>query len=1060
MACNGYELQFHNVFGTTLNDNNDNNFIMKKLSNIFFSMPAMGFFIVLFAASIAVATFIENDFGTSASKAVIYNAVWFNILLLVLGLNLIANIIRFKMWKLKKLPIFLFHVSFILILLGSAITRFISYEGTMHIREGAISSTMLSDQAYVEIDILDNGNKFKQSQAVLLSVLSQKSYGESMSVNNKKFKFNSVNYIPNAREIIKETNAEGQPYIILVSSQDVIGRQTYYFKYNESKQIGDYIINFSDDEIDNAINIRLEGNKLFVNPPDTITTVSMSGAKGDTLLSNNWSDFSSGSLYKIKDLNIVLSDFYKNGIIDYSTYEGGDVVMMDALVIEAVSGSESKTITLRGGKGYKGEPSKFKLNGADLLISYGSKDISLPFEIKLLDFQLDRYPGSKSPSSYASEVMLIDNEKGINRQQRIFMNNVLNHRGFRFFQSSYDGDEKGTILSVNHDFWGTAITYIGYFLMTLGMVLALFFKSTRFVKLGKVINGSGKTVIVIAALFVVSPQIYAQHSTAFFNADELPIVEKQHADDFGRLMVQANDGRLKPINTVSSELVRKITGGKSSFFGMNSDQVFLGMMSSPLYWQQAPMIKVKHDRIKEILGIEGKYASYLDFIDIEKGTYRLSDVVNTAYSKKPAKRGTFEKDLIAVDERLNVVYMIFTGSFLKILPDPYSPMAAWYSPQSHLHGLDEVDSSFIASVIPSYLSSLKNNNIELSNQLLKGISDYQKKFGASIMPIQSKIDLEIRYNKMNIFNRLGSFYGLLGLIMIVLSFIEIFKSYKLVNVILKVMLALVIIGFLMQTAGLAMRWYISGHAPWSNGYESMIYIAWVSVFAGLIFARKSNMTLAATTVLASIILMVAHLNWMNPEITNLVPVLKSYWLTIHVSVITASYGFLALSMLLGFINLILMILRKSSNLQKMNKNIAELTAISEQSITVGLYMLTIGTFLGGVWANESWGRYWGWDPKETWALVSVLVYAFVLHMRFIPGLRGMFAINFASVIAYFSILMTYFGVNYYLSGLHSYASGDPMPIPTFVYYSIVTIILVAIVAYFNEQKFLAKKDTK
>ena len=199
--------------------------------------------------------------------------------------------------------------------------------------------------------------------------------------------------------------------------------------------------------------------------------------------------------------------------------------------------------------------------------------------------------------------------------------------------------------------------------------------------------------------------------------------------------------------------------------------------------------------------------------------------------------------------------------------------------------------------------------------------------------------------------------------------------------------------------------------------------------------------------------MVAHLSWMDPEVTNLVPVLKSYWLTIHVSIITASYGFLALSMLLGFINLLLMILKSKNNVKMINLRIKELTIINERSITIGLYMLTIGTFLGGVWANESWGRYWGWDPKETWALVSVLLYAFILHMRFIPGLKGNYAFNFASLIGYFSILMTYFGVNYYLSGLHSYAAGDPVPVPDFVFYALGIIAILAIWAFVKERKF-------
>jgi len=1034
---------------------------MKKVSNILFSMPTMGFLMLVFATSIAVATFIENDFGTVASKAVVYNTTWFNVLLFLLAANLVANIIKFKMWKPKKLAVFTFHAAFIIILLGSVITRFIGYEGTMHIREGDTSSTMLSDKAFVDIKIVDNGEEVTESDDILISLLNQESYGETVKINDKKFEFNSIRYIPNAREVITETDGDGDPYIILVTSQGMSGRQTYYFKYNESKQVGSYLVNFGSTEIDNAINIKIDNGQLAVNPPDTIITLAMSGAQGDTLLKNEWYNFSTGFLYRIQDLNLVLTNFYENGTIAYETYGGKDLNMMDALVLEAVSGDDKKTVTIRGGKGYKGASTHFELNGADIYLTYGSKDIRLPFSIKVLDFQLDRYPGSNSPSSYASEVMLIDDEKGINKQYRIFMNNVLNHRGFRLFQSSYDTDEKGTILSVNHDYWGTVFTYIGYFLMSLGMILALFVGKTRFSKLGETIKKSNSvtktlTAILLSAGVFLSAQSFAQHTNSNFNADDIPVIEKQHADEFGRLMIQSEGGRLKPVNTLSSEVVRKLTGGKSGMFGMNSDQMFLGMMSSPMYWQTAPIIKIKHDEIKKLLGVDGKYASYLDFIDMQEGTYKLGDVVNTAYKKKPSKRGTFDKDLITIDERMNVAYMIFTGSFMRLLPDPNDPMHEWYSPQSHIHGLAKADSSFLATVFPSYLKSLQDNNMTLANQLLEGMSDYQKKFGAAIMPPQSKVDLEIRYNKMNIFNRLGSLYGLLGLLMIILSFVAIFKESRIVNIILKVLMWLVILGFLLQTAGLAMRWYISGHAPWSDGYESMIYISWVVMLAGIAFARKSSMTLAATTILASIILMVAHLSWMNPEITNLVPVLKSYWLTIHVSVITASYGFLALSMLLGFINLILMVLRKESNLKSMNDNILELSSISEQAMTVGLYMLTIGTFLGGVWANESWGRYWGWDPKETWALVSVLIYAFVLHMRFIPGLRGKFSFNFASVIAYFSILMTYFGVNYYLAGLHSYASGDPMPIPTFVYYSVATIVLVAIFAYLNEQKFLAK----
>jgi cytochrome c-type biogenesis protein CcsB len=263
-------------------------------------------------------------------------------------------------------------------------------------------------------------------------------------------------------------------------------------------------------------------------------------------------------------------------------------------------------------------------------------------------------------------------------------------------------------------------------------------------------------------------------------------------------------------------------------------------------------------------------------------------------------------------------------------------------------------------------------------------------------------------------------------------------------------MGILILSFLAQTFGLGLRWYISGHAPWSDGYESMIYISWATILAGFIFSKNSPITLAATSILTALILFVAHLSWLDPQISNLVPVLKSYWLTIHVSLITGSYGFLGLGALLGFLNLILFILRKEND-KFISLTIRELTYVSEMTLIVGLILLTMGNFLGGVWANESWGRYWGWDPKESWALVTIIVYTFVLHMRFIPNLKSIYAFNIASLLAYSSVIMTYFGVNFYLSGLHSYAKGDPVPVPDFVFYSIGIIFLIIALAYRNRE---------
>ena len=292
-----------------------------------------------------------------------------------------------------------------------------------------------------------------------------------------------------------------------------------------------------------------------------------------------------------------------------------------------------------------------------------------------------------------------------------------------------------------------------------------------------------------------------------------------------------------------------------------------------------------------------------------------------------------------------------------------------------------------------------------------------------------------------------------GTLMFVFLIFQIFYNNKVLNYFISASKYVIFILFILQTLGLIARGFISGHAPWSDAYESMIYVAWATVGIGLAFGRKSDLTIASTSFVASMILMIAHWNWMDPEIANLVPVLDSYWLMIHVSVIVGSYGPFTLGMILGIVSLFLILITNKKNKKKIDLNLKELTIINELALTVGLIMLTIGNFLGGQWANESWGRYWGWDPKETWALISIMIYAFVLHMRLIPGLRGKWAFNLMSIIAFASIVMTYFGVNFYLTGLHSYASGDKVITPNFVYYSAVFVFILGFASYFKHKKY-------
>jgi cytochrome c-type biogenesis protein CcsB len=445
----------------------------------------------------------------------------------------------------------------------------------------------------------------------------------------------------------------------------------------------------------------------------------------------------------------------------------------------------------------------------------------------------------------------------------------------------------------------------------------------------------------------------------------------------------------------------------------------------------------------------------VSFFDAQ-GNYKIASQLEQAY--RVAVPNQFQKDFIELDRRVNLLYSALEGKILRVFPIPGDANNKWVSyPELNEAPFQGNDSLYVQNVLPLYFQSLRlakqSGNYKQSDELLESLKGFQKRFGSEVIPSEDKIKTEILYNKYDIFKKLFSWYLYVGTLFFVFLIIQIFYNKRFIRVLNTFFTGGIVFLFGLHTAGLIARWFISGHAPWSDAYESMIYVAWATMLFGLLFGRKSKLTIAATSFVTAMILMIAHWNWMDPAIANLQPVLDSYWLMIHVAVIVGSYGPFALSMIIGIVSLVLMRLTTAKNQDKLKCNVKELTIVNELSLTVGLIMLTIGNFLGGMWANESWGRYWGWDPKETWALISIMVYAFVLHMRLIPGMRGRWLFNLMSVVAFASILMTYFGVNFYLSGLHSYASGDKVITPDFVYYSIGFISLLGLISYFPAKKY-------
>jgi len=681
----------------------------------------------------------------------------------------------------------------------------------------------------------------------------------------------------------------------------------------------------------------------------------------------------------------------------------------------------------------------------NILIIDDKHHIKLPFFIELKDFKLTRYPGSRSPSEFNSDVVVINKNDKSSFSTNISMNNTLTYQGYKFFQTSFDKDEKGTILSVNND-PGVEITYIGYFLLFVGLILNLFSKQSRFQILIHKLKKMPISAILLPLIFLLQTPSYANSKYVNEYMDDHKNKSLGLSNAFGNLIIQDPVGRMKPVDTQNREILSKLTG-RETWNGMTANQVVLGMFSRPDMWKKVNIIKIKTAKLRKKLGINEnqKLAKFTDFFN-EKGNYKLSEQVEIANKLVPSRRGTYERDLIQVDERLNIVFMSYRGVLLTIFPLPQNIQKKWVDFKM-MFAL--VDNSEVKRATSRLLDVAYNRNYDKGFPYIEKIKEFQNKFGKEITPSQNKVKIELLYNKIDLFFNISLVYLLFGLLLIIYSISLILLNKEVNKNILITLSTISLVFFLIHTSGIALRWYIGGYTPISNTYETMIYIAYSSVITSIVFFRKSLITLGASFMMAGIFIFGAYLGEVDPQITSLVPVLKSYWLSIHVSVITASYGFLGVGAVLGWITLILYSLRNKKRFY-IDDHIKSISYINEIALILGLILLIIGNFLGAIWANESWGRYWGWDPKETWAYISILVYAVVLHLRLLKSFYTTYLFTVLSVISFASILMTYFGVNFYLAGMHSYASGDPVPIPEWVYILSGIVLFFIAISYKNK----------
>lgn len=1045
----------------------------KLLKQFFFSTRLMGVLFIVFGIAMGIGTFVESKYSTETARIWIYNTRWFEAIMVFFVINFIGNMFRYKLFAWKKWPVLLLHLSWIFIILGAFITRYISYEGVMPIREGNTERVFYSDKTYLTalVDGEIEGRPLRKTieRDIIVTPEALKSdLPWKDDYNSQPFTVSYIDFIENAKEGLV-LNENGTQYLKVVEAGDG-QRHEHYLENGTIASIHNVLFALNK-KTDGAINIFTTDSTYQILSPFNGSFMRMADQFQGTAPKDSLQEFQLRSLYNMAGMQFVIPELVVKGsygVVEVPENEA-DKNTQSALVVEVSSNGETIQKKILGGKGPTNFSNKFSVGGLDFSMAYGSKTYELPFGITLKDFIAEKYPGTEAGyASFMSKVTLQDDRP---YDYDIFMNNILDHEGYRFFQSGFDPDEKGTILSVNHDRWGTLITYLGYFLLYIGLMGIMFFGKTRFKDLGVALNklqakkAKLTTILILATVLNSTAQQHTaddnhEHSGGYMPTQaqidsiiEATIVSKEHAEAFGKLVIQDQAGRMKPINTFSSELLRKLSL-KDKFNKMNSDQVFISMMLNAPAWYNTEFIAIDkkglNDSLRHVLNLpEGQeYMKATDFFD-KNGEYKLKPFIREATATNILNK--FQQDIKDANMRLSVLNQALSGNIIKIFPLLNDENNKWISAVEYRGGQHKVSDSlyanFVKNGLPYYLvslrSAIKTRDYTEADKLLAAFKKNQQNHGAEVLPSETKINIEVIYNKLSIFNIICIGYVIAGALLFFVLIFQIFKDRKIWKALSYSLQGTIIILFLWHTAGLILRWYISGHAPWTDAYESMLYVAWATIGMGMLFLKKNTMTLAAAAFVCSMLLFFAHQNWVDPAIDNLVPVLDSYWLMIHVAVIVGSYGPLTVGMILGVVSLLLMIFTTKKNKKRMELNLKELTIINELVLTTGLVMLTIGNFLGGQWANESWGRYWGWDPKETWALISIMVYAFVLHMRLIPGLRGKWTFNFLSVIAYFSIMMTYFGVNYYLVGLHSYGqSGAAAITPDYVWHIVLAAFIL------------------
>ena len=625
------------------------------------------------------------------------------------------------------------------------------------------------------------------------------------------------------------------------------------------------------------------------------------------------------------------------------------------------------------------------------------KTKELGFEVSLKNFNVVNYPGTDAPMDYVT--MLTANTQEI----KVSMNNIGSFNGYRFIQSGYDSDMQGTTLGVYHDPWGIGITYTGYALLFISLIATIASKKTRMRHLyRKALSLQGAKAWAVTALLAVSS--FATPA----NAQEMVKIDGDIADDFGKICVLYNS-RITPINTVATSFVTKLCG-KPTWDGLSSNQVFAGWIFDVPYWETVKMIEIKEKKAQELLGINGKWASFDDFWD-SYNNYKLDAPLKKAYKDGDTK---LQKQLRDADEKFNIIRMLYGGEMLKMFP--YAGKQGhmqWFAPGQPLGNLklDEKELVFIKKSMDYLAESIITGDKARAEEIAKKIYSYQHVRGKAVVPTKFRIYTETFYNKTNAQRLPVMLYLTLSLLLAIVSTLSLNNGKQKKTRLVSSVLTWVML--IHTSLLLALRWFVSVHLPMSNGYETMQFMAWATLIVTLVMQKRFLPVKQFGPLLSSFALLVAMITDGNPQITQLMPVLQSPLLSVHVMVIMFSYALFGLTALIGLQGLI-------AHHRKQEEKEQQLAALSQFLLYPAVALIAIGIFIGAIWANVSWGRYWSWDSKETWALITMLIYSVPLHAD-IKWLRKAQHMHIYMLLAFLSVLMTYFGVNYFLSGMHSYA---------------------------------------